>query len=61
MNPEQHRNQQPSSSPPATTVCDLCGRPLPTTDLLWQRGELLCPDCRHEAESCGCSDDDPSE
>ncbi len=52
---EAERNKEQAAQ---TAYCDCCGRPVAVARLSWLGGEdgWLCPDCRAERESCGCSD-----
>ncbi len=41
---------------PHTERCTGCGRLLPAPDLVAIGDDLLCAECRMEAEGCGCED-----
>jgi len=36
--------------------CTGCGRLLPAAELTAVGEDVLCPECRMEAEACGCED-----
>ncbi|NDY41649.1 hypothetical protein G3N55_02120 [Dissulfurirhabdus thermomarina] len=52
--------EAPEGGAPEEAACTACGARLPVRELVLDEasGEWLCPWCRGERDTCGCSDDD---
>lgn len=50
------KSESPQPKAKELEICTVCGKAYRPAELVWVHGDLLCPLCLAENESCGCSD-----